>query len=485
MSSSALIHPDSHVVDVLANTKGRDQPIMPIRNAVTLASMINAETILDSNTVYLDPFCKAGEILLAVAMHSCRVKSKRQESLTTSDEIIRELYSGRYYGMSPDKRHLLLTKRTFYGNDRSHESLESEWLRNGAFLSETTGLANIEKFEEELKTMIEYIKSQVKNPKVIAIGNPPYQESDGGFNKSARNIYQLFADALIKSEDIDEIALVIPARWFGGGKGLQDFRKEMLRTPHLQNLKYFSKANEVFPSVDINGGVCFIHYNKAYSGETTFSDSKFTTQIKLDAFDIIPDDPKAFEIVEKVQKSWTNTYVGEVAWAGKPFGLRTFYFDKASNREKNLKSTVPCLSKGRKIYYVSQSKLKKNVDKIDLWKVSVPKAVGGSKGKRRSTVPKNQVILVEPGTITTETYNIIEVFKTKKEAMAFIAYLQTDFVRYLVGLRKITQDLPADRWNWVPRLDMKKIWSDSELYKMFKLSKEEQKHIRQKVEEWS
>ena len=120
-----------------------------------------------------------------------------------------------------------------------------------------------------------------------------------------------------------------------------------------------------------------------------------------------------------------------------------------------------------------------------MWKVSVPAVAGGSKGARRSTVPLNQIFLVPAGTITTETYNIIDTFKNKSDAENLIIYLKTDFARYLVGLRKITQHLPADRWSWVPYVDISKKWTDEELFKLFELTKEEQSHIRSKVKEWS
>ena len=89
------------------------------------------------------------------------------------------------------------------------------------------------------------------------------------------------------------------------------------------------------------------------------------------------------------------------------------------------------------------------------------------------------------GTISLETYSVIDTFKNKQEAENLITYLKTDFVRYFLGLRKITQHLPADRWSWVPYVDCKKSWTDEELFKMFKFSKEEQEHIKKKVQEWS
>ncbi len=157
-------------------------------------------------------------------------------------------------------------------------------------------------------------------------------------------------------------------------------------------------------------------------------------------FDIIPDDPLAFSLIRKIQSKWHGKFVGDVAWSSKPFGLRTNHFDKNKDLGETDPNGVPCLSRGRLIRYAARDKITKSIDKIDLWKVSVPKAVGGSKGKRRSTVPLNQIFLVDKGTITTETYNIIDCFSHKSDAENFVSFLKTDFSRYLVGLRKITQD---------------------------------------------
>ncbi len=333
--------------------------------------------------------------------------------------------------------------------------------------------------------MLEFIKEKSGNKNIIAIGNPPYQESDGGHGKSAQNIYQHFVDQLHSNVNINKILVVIPSRWFAGGKGLDTFRSSMQHTPHLSKIKNFSNANDVFPSVDINGGVCFIYLDKDHQGDTRFTDKKNLIDINLREFDIIPDDPKAFSLLKKIQSKWGAKYVGEVAWARKPFGISTDFFNKHEEAATSSKSSIRCMSRNRIIKYVDIKHIKKNIDKINHWKVSVPKAVGGSKGKRRSTIPLNQFILIEPGMITTETYNIIDTFKNKQEAINFIKYLKTDFVRYLVGLRKITQDLPANRWNWIPYLDMSRVWCENDIYDFFKISKDEIINIKTKIQEWS
>ena len=115
--------------------------------------------------------------------------------------------------------------------------------------------------------------------------------------------------------------------------------------------------------------------------------------------------------------------------------------------------------------------------------MAIPRAY--ATGARRCTLPQHQFFLIEKGAICTETYNIIDSFKTTAEAEKLIKYLQTDFSRYLLGLRKLTQDIPKDRWNWVPYMDMDRQWTDDDLFEYFKITPEEQAHIKSKVKEWS
>lgn len=352
-------------------------------------------------------------------------------------------------------------------------------------MSEIDGKLDAQKFEKEFQFMIEYIKSQAKNKRIVALGNPPYQESDGGFGKSAKSIYDLFTQSLIESSDISEFLLVIPARWFGGGKGLNGFRDQICTSGKVRNLRYFKNSSEVFPTVDINGGVCFLHYDKSFNGQTTFTDGKHEESLHLNEFDIIADDPKGYSLVRKLLSRWNGKFISSVAWSRKPFGLATNHFSKVKSLKEKDRNAIPCLSRYRQINYVDRTTIVKNADKIDLWKVSVPAVAGGSKGNRRSTIPLNQIFLIPKGTVSTETYSVIDSFRTKQEAEHLISYLKTDFARYFLGLRKITQHLPRDRWDWVPYVTTDKQWTDADLFKMFDLTKGEQEHIKAKVQEWS
>lgn len=479
---------NTHVVDILGNVKGRDQPIMMLEKACELVSMLDPDIFLDKNTVFFDPFCKAGEILMACALTTGRKTVEKTKKLVAVDVIQKELYeSKRYYALAPDERHHRISLRTFLGNTHSHNEKYNHIIRNGNYLSEEDGKLNSEKFKEELKSMIEHIKETSGKKKIVAVGNPPYQENDGGFGGSAKAIYNYFAEALIDNEDISEFVLVIPSRWFSAGKGVEEFRDRMIGSKEIKAIHHFKQSKEVFPTVDVLGGVCFLHYQKGFQGETVYIEKGVETAVNFSQYDIVLDDPFGYPLVDKVLKVWKEKFVGEIAWSRKPFGIATDYFKKKGSLKETDKNAIACYSKRRSIYYANIKDVTKNQDKINDYKVCIPAAYApGSKlGVRRVALPADQYFVIPKGYITAETYTVISTFKTKQEAENFCEYLKTDFARYMMALRKLTQHIPKDRWNWVPYVDASKTWTDKELYKLFKITPEEQAHIKTKLQEWS
>lgn len=482
--SALKLKTTAHVIDVLGNVIGRDQPILRLEKALEMVSLLSNEVFEDNEVVFFDPFCKAGELLLACAIHSCWAKTKKK--LLSTDMIFNEIYmSNRYFGLAPDERHHKLSIRTFLGNTHSHNENFNHIIRDGHYLSETDGRLDENKFETEFNSMIEYIKKTSRKKKIIAVGNPPYQEEDGGAQKSAKPIYNIFVDKLIQDKRINEFVIVIPSRWFAGGKGLDEFRSKMISSTKIKVIKHFEKAGDIFPTVDIDGGVCFVNWKDIHNAKPVFISNEVSISLNLEGYDIIPDDPFAFSLIEKIKNRWNGKYVSDVAWSGKPFGLRTFWFDRNSNYDSSKEDAIPCLYRNKQIGYVKKNKLIKNIDKINLWKVCIPNAYGGKKGDRRITLPASSIFILPIGWISTETYNVVGAFDNEQEALKFVQYLQTDFVRYFLGLRKITQHIPKDRWAWVPYLDMSKGWSNEKIYNYFKFSKKEIEHIKKKIEEWS
>ena len=161
-----------------------------------LVNTLSDDVFLDENFVFLDPFCKAGEILLALGLRL----NKATKKLMNVNKICETLYKqNRIFGLAPDERHWLLSLRTYLGNDKSHDISHSQIIRNGAYLSELDGRVDYDRFKMELAKMIEFIQEKKPGCKVIAIGNPPYQEADGGESTGATPVYNLFVNSLIES----------------------------------------------------------------------------------------------------------------------------------------------------------------------------------------------------------------------------------------------------------------------------------------------
>lgn len=476
---------DSHVVDILGSTKGRDQPIMVMEKAMDLVGCIDNKLFFDPDTVFIDPFCKAGEILLACAMQSCLLKNNNHGKLISIDKVYHELYGGRFYALAPDERHFLLSKRTYYGNENSHQLQKTSHIRCGNYLSEIDGRLIEGKFETELKNMINYIKSKKPGAKIIAFGNPPYQEADGGGRgSSAKPVYNHFVDALIGSDQISQFVLVIPSRWFIGGKGLDEFRENLMRSKHIRFLQHFERSGEVFPTVDIDGGVCFLNYDKSFSGDPEFASGNSKITLDLTTFDVIPDDPNSITILNKVRKIWTNKWISDVAQPRNIFGVPAELTRPGAKQETN-RTTITCIARNRALIKIPRDKVTKCQHLIDMWKVCIPKAYGGLKGNRRMTMPARHFFMVEPGVVVSETYLVLGSFNSKLEAGNYIQFLKTDFARYLLGLRKLTQNISRDTWTWVPFITARNLLTNDQLYEHFELSKSEREHISKKVKEWS
>ena len=476
-----LEHINTHVVDILGSTKGRDQPIMKMDKAVQLVECLEGEVLTSDDYVFLDPFSKAGEILLATALVSTAHRQKKE--LITLDQIKKKIYtSNRYFALAPDERHFYLSRRTFYGNERSHQMKENHNIRNGAYLSEVDGRLDQAKFQKELEFMLEYIKEKTDGKKIVAVGNPPYQEEDGGHGRSARPIYNILIDTLVDSNYINQFLFVIPSRWFSGGKGLDNFREKMIKSGKIKNIRHFENPHHIFPTVEIRGGICFLHWVNKNQEKTILNNGIVTKEIDLSRYDIIMPHVQAYSILKKVfQKK--SQFLDSKVWSRRPFGLESNYFKV---NKKFPSGTIECFCEGKQVKKVSEHLVSKNSDKIDLYKVAFPEASGGGKGKRDKILPRPEhFFILDRGQISTETYSIAGSFKTLQNAKNYLSFIQTSFALFLLGLRKPTQHTSKKTFAWVPLMDMNTKWTDEKLFDYFGITKKEEKYIKDKVDYWT
>lgn len=316
----------------------------------------------------------------------------------------------------------------------------------------------------------------------VVIGNPPYQLSDGGGGggASATPIYNLFIDAALSLEPRYAI-MITPSRWFSGGKGLDEFRDRTLKDHRFIKLVDFPQLYDVFPGVKIRGGISYWLWGREHNGGcevTTMIGNEVVGKPvvrALDAYDVLVRRNESVVILDKVMKYKDGTgaeeRLSESVSARKPFGLTN---QKGKDTPSGLKDPVLVYG-NQQTSYMERSKITANQDWINKWKVLLVKAHGTS-GRDDVTI-LGEPVVAGPGTACTETYLVIGLCANEREAKNLAAYMRTRFVRFLVSLRKITQNITRDSYKFVPKLKMDREWTDQELYERYKISKDQVKFI--------
>ena len=313
----------------------------------------------------------------------------------------------------------------------------------------------------------------------LIIGNPPYQESDGGAQSSARPIYQLFIRNAKRLEP-DFLTMITPSRWFTGGKFLDEFRQDNLNDDRICCIHDFPHAEECFPGVDIKGGVNYFLWRRDHHAPChiyTHMDGKVVSDMVRPllepGLDFFIRYSEAVSVVRKVRGREEKSFA-EMVHSAMCFGLRTHFrkFDSDSAEEGYVK-VYANHAQG----YILQAKVKKNRDYIDRWKVIVPEAIGSGDPATDCFRP----IVCAPGEINTETYVMNGPWKDRTEAENVAEYMKTKFFRFLVGLKKITQHATWKVYSLVPMQDFSRPWTDEELYAKYGLSDEEIAFIERTV----
>ena len=306
----------------------------------------------------------------------------------------------------------------------------------------------------------------------IVIGNPPYQLSDGGHNASASPIYQLFVQ---KAFDLDPnyVTMVTPSRWFAGGKGLDDYRDQMLHDHRLRRLIDYPKLYEAFPGVKIRGGVSYFLWDRNHDGpcsvQTMWDGKPLGPEAEryLDEFDVLVRQNEAVSILRKVQPP-SEPAMDQMVSANKPFGLRTFVH--GSDSPTGLTDPVQLFG-SQKVSWIERDDLPLNVELVDAWKVLMTAVQGTSAAVETKFLSKP--IVAGPGTACTETYVLAGSFNSEDQAQSLASYLRTRFARFLVSLRKATQHASRHVYAFMPHQSWDRTWTDEELYAKYGLTDEE------------
>ena len=472
----------------------------------------------DKTVRFLDPFTKSGVFLREITK---RLNEGLAQQLPDLQERVNHILTQQVFGIGITQITSLLARRSVYcskyangahsiANSFDNESgniwferTEHTWAngkctfcgasqatldRGGAL--ETHAYAFIH--TDNIKTRMAELFGDDMQFDVI-IGNPPYQLTDGGFGTSAAPIYQLFVEQA-KTLEPRYLSMVIPARWFAGGKGLDEFREAMLSDNRLRSIADYLSAADVFPGVGLKGGVCYFLWNRDHAGlcdvSTHFKDwpvSMATRPLMENGANIFIRFNEGLSILRKVmalENDVADAFVPSAAKkfdqlvsSRKPFALGTTFKGRKTKRDDDV-----LIYQNGGIGYLARSDVPSNATLIDKWKIYIGRAAPGT--GNRDTYPHRILstpFIGEPGSICSETYLCICPFDTKAEAESALSYLTCRLTRLLILLHKPSQDTTRKVYTFVPTQAWTKRWTDEDLYAKYGISASEIEFIEKLV----
>lgn len=317
----------------------------------------------------------------------------------------------------------------------------------------------------------------------VVIGNPPYQMRGGGGGSSDSSIYQKFVEQATELKP-KYTSMVIPSRWLAGGRGLDDFRAEMLKSGEISTLVDYPASREIFPNVEVKGGICYFlrstgkKYKKC-NVTVIRGDSKSFEPRALDEFDVFIRSSVSVGILRKVSK-FKEPSIMNILTPDTPFGLASNF---SGYRKKKTKGDIPLhLVRGRvrDIGFVQRNTIVKNAELIDTWKVLAPGA-GSDGGQKIPDVVLGKPWISSSPSVATQTF-IAFCVDSKEEAKSVESYYRTKFFRHLVSLRKITQQASRPVYEWVPIQTWDRTWTDDDLYAKYALTADEISYIESVIQ---
>lgn len=310
----------------------------------------------------------------------------------------------------------------------------------------------------------------------VIIGNPPYQLSTGGGSRTeqAKPLYNLFI-AQAKKLQPKYLSMVIPSRWFSGGFGLDSFREEMKKDSKLEVIVDYPDGREVFGENAPAGGVMYFLRNESYSGKCKFS-SVNAGSVSPEAlrdigeYETVIRDTVDLQLISLLN-SKSNGSFSDIVSPVSPFGLPRA--TRGAETKEGLQAPVALWSTiGRQ--WIERNEVSKNPGSIDKWKVLLSATSSEHAGQADKQGMKrvfSKIEVLPPPSVLTHSYLMVGPFPSEPMAARAAAYLRTKFVRYLVSLVALTQQISRGSFEYVPNIDLSSEWTDEKLYRHFDLSK--------------
>lgn len=513
------------VLACLANLSS-DEVFTPPEIANQMLDMLPQDLFANPDTTFLDPACKSGVILREIAKRLLKAQLPNYEDrvreiedkermgypLDAADDFFKKqlqetvdhIFHKQIFGIAITELTSLLSRRSLYcskypnsefsvskfdtaeGNIRFRK-IQHTWngkncIFCGASKSEYDRVDELETHAYELIHILD--PEEIFKMKFdVIISNPPYQLSDGGHGASAMPIYHKFIQQAKKLKPA-YLTMIVPSRWFSGGRGLDSFRDEMLHDDHIREIHDFFDASECFPGVEIKGGVCFFLWDRLSSGPCKIVTHRSNRDISVSERPLLEPGMSTFlrnaeqiQILNKV-KMLNEPFFTDIVTANDPFGFDmreegSYKRIKPKYEMESFPGAVLFYYNGwRKdgVGYISRNQIRKNQGFIDKYKIFIPKAWGTGDP---NTDWLNSLFIVDPNSASTETYLTVGPFDTREEAENCYSYMQTKFFHFMVSMVKITQNAMKNIYSVVPMQDFSKSWTDEELYAKYGLTDDE------------
>lgn len=505
-----------HTPDVLSclSNLSNDEVFTPPEIANKMLDLLPQEIFSDPEATFLDPACKSGVFLREIAK---RLLEGLKYKIPNLEQRIDHIFHKQIFGVAITELTSLLSRRSVYcskypngkysvskfsgaeGNIRFRKTYHS-WLGGkcrfcGASQSE------YDRGEEKESHAYEFIHTlnaeELFNMKFdVIISNPPYHLSvgnEGGNSAKAKAIYHHFISQSIKLNP-RYVIMITPSRWMTKTtEGIPDeWVDYALSENHIEVMHDFPNSADCFPGVEIKGGVNYFKWSRDYVGKCKYiyhyPSSKEISE-RYDYLDsakagVVIRDPKAYSILEKIITIENDYYREQDSNFSGLVSPKDFFTTKqlltsswkgyknSSDTEYNIKYYISKSFNNVPYGYISKEQLPKNHQTLPLHKVYIPAAHGSL-----DTV-LGKPFYGEPNSVCSQTYLVIgyDPIKhnfTKQQCENIITYIRTRFFRYLVSIKKKTQNGPRGVYQFVPLQNFSKPWTDEELYKKYKLSEEE------------
>ena len=479
------------VLSCLANLSN-DEVFTPPAIVNQMLDLLPNELWHNPNATFLDPACKSGIFLREIAK---RLMAGLAEIIPDEQERANHIFTKQLFGVAITDLTALLSRRSVYCSKRANgkysicDGFDSEqgnilyspikhtWERGRCrFCGASESV--YERGDELESHAYQFIHTtnpeRIFNMKFdVIIGNPPYQLKDGGgTGSSAIPIYHLFVEQA-KNMNPKYLIMIIPSRWFVGGKGLDEFRDNMLQDKRIKIIHDYLDASECFPGIELKGGVCYFLWDNAYSNNcqiyTHMKDEiSYSIRPLLECnSNVFIRFNQAISIYRKVRSNIFESFMDLVS-VRKPFGLSSTF----SDYHKKYCDDDILIYANKNIGYIDVNyPILQNKEWIYKYKVYISFGYGAGEGYPHQII--NKPIFGEKRSCCTETYLVIGPFNTKEETKNVISYISTKFFRFMVMLKKNTQNGTRTVYEFVPLQDFSEPWTDEKLYKKYNLTAEE------------